>query len=147
VASDIALELIGDFAVVCLLSPKRSMIQRPKSGISRVISYLPGHAFQVRMVASDSFPIRNAGKLHEKNDHAEISENFVWIYFHVRNAKKCAIAIAIIILILIIVILLLYYIIKYNILYYNAMQCNAMQCNAMQCNAMQCNAYENYSLC
>ena len=47
VASDIALELIGDFAVVCLLSPKKSFLQRPKPGFSRVIAGLPGHAFQV----------------------------------------------------------------------------------------------------
>lgn len=48
VASDIALELIGDFAVVCLLSPKKSFTQRPKPGFSRFIGGLPGHAFQVR---------------------------------------------------------------------------------------------------
>ena len=48
-ASDIALEVIGDFAVVCLLSPKCSFKQRPKSGLSRAISGLPGHAFQVKM--------------------------------------------------------------------------------------------------
>ena len=48
-ASDIALEVIGDFAVVCLLSPKCSFKQRPKSGLSRAISGLPGHAFQVKI--------------------------------------------------------------------------------------------------
>ena len=47
VASDIALELIGDFAVVCLLSPKRSFKQRPTSGLGQAIAGLPGHAFQV----------------------------------------------------------------------------------------------------
>ena len=47
VASDIALEVIGDFAVVCLLSPKRNFRLKPKSGLSRAISGLPGHAFQV----------------------------------------------------------------------------------------------------
>lgn len=46
VASDIALEIIGDFAVVCLLSPKRSFKQKPRSGLSRAIGNLPGHAFQ-----------------------------------------------------------------------------------------------------
>lgn len=49
VASDIALEVIGDFAVVCLLSPKRNFRAKPKSGISRAISGLPGHSFQVSL--------------------------------------------------------------------------------------------------
>lgn len=47
-ASDIALELIGDFAVVCLLCPKHSFRQPPKTGLSSAIGRLPGHAFQVR---------------------------------------------------------------------------------------------------
>ena len=55
VASDIALELIGDFAVVCLLSPKKSFLQRPKPGFSRVIAGLPGHAFQVSRSSPPSF--------------------------------------------------------------------------------------------
>ena len=56
-ASDIALELIGDFAVVCLLCPKRSFHKRPSSKLSAAISSLPGHAFQVSCT-SQSFQFK-----------------------------------------------------------------------------------------
>ncbi|DBA68740.1 TPA: hypothetical protein ACH3X2_013437 [Trebouxia sp. C0005] len=47
VLSDMALEVIGDFAVVWLLSPTRSFTPRAKSGLARYINALPGHALQV----------------------------------------------------------------------------------------------------
>ena len=45
-ASDIALELIGDFAVVMLLSPKRTFRVAPTGSVARAVAGLPGHAFQ-----------------------------------------------------------------------------------------------------
>ncbi len=49
VLSDMALEVIGDFAVVWLLSPTRSFTPRAKSGLARYINALPGHALQVTL--------------------------------------------------------------------------------------------------
>ena len=42
-----ALEVIGDFAVVWLLSPTRSFSPVAKNGLARYINALPGHAMQV----------------------------------------------------------------------------------------------------
>lgn len=47
VLSDMALEVIGDFFVVWLLSPTRSFSPTAKSGLARYINALPGHALQV----------------------------------------------------------------------------------------------------
>lgn len=47
VLSDLALEVLGDFSLVWLLSPKVSF-KTPSTGIGSVISKLPGHCFQVR---------------------------------------------------------------------------------------------------
>lgn len=45
--SDMALEVIGDFAVVWLLSPTRSFSPAAKNSMARYINGLPGHALQV----------------------------------------------------------------------------------------------------
>jgi len=47
VASDMALELICNFAVVWLLSPKRILTPQPTDRISKAIASLPGHFLQV----------------------------------------------------------------------------------------------------
>ena len=47
VLSDMALEVIGDFAVVWLLSPTRSFSPTAKNSMARYINGLPGHALQV----------------------------------------------------------------------------------------------------
>lgn len=47
VLSDMALEVIGDFAVVWLLSPTRSFSPVAKNSMARYINGLPGHALQV----------------------------------------------------------------------------------------------------
>ncbi len=47
VASDLALEIFGDFFVVWILSPKKTFAQAPKDGLSRAIAGLPGHVLQV----------------------------------------------------------------------------------------------------
>ncbi len=44
-----ALEVIGDFAVVWLLSPTRSFTPTAKSSLARYINALPGHALQVTL--------------------------------------------------------------------------------------------------
>lgn len=54
VLSDMALEVIGDFAVVWLLSPTRSFSPPAKSGLARYINALPGHALQVITFPSHS---------------------------------------------------------------------------------------------
>ena len=46
VASDLSLEIIGDFAIVWLLSPRKSFRPLPKSVLGRVYKALPGHALQ-----------------------------------------------------------------------------------------------------
>ncbi|KAL0037823.1 hypothetical protein WJX79_000567 [Trebouxia sp. C0005] len=56
VLSDMALEVIGDFAVVWLLSPTRSFTPRAKSGLARYINALPGHALQGLPAALWSWP-------------------------------------------------------------------------------------------
>ena len=45
--SDLSLEIIGDFAIVWLLSPKKTFSAAPRSGPSQFISRLPGHSLQV----------------------------------------------------------------------------------------------------
>lgn len=45
--SDMTLEVIGDFAVVWLLSPTRSFSPTAKNSMARYINGLPGHALQV----------------------------------------------------------------------------------------------------
>ncbi|KAK9841509.1 hypothetical protein WJX74_006985 [Apatococcus lobatus] len=47
VASDLALEIFGDFFVVWILSPKKTFTQAPKKGLSRAIEGLPQHVLQV----------------------------------------------------------------------------------------------------
>ncbi|KAK9824347.1 hypothetical protein WJX72_009595 [[Myrmecia] bisecta] len=47
VASDMALEVIGDFAIVWLLSPSRSFKPPSNNSAARWINGLPGHALQV----------------------------------------------------------------------------------------------------
>lgn len=51
VLSDMALEVIGDFAVVWLLSPTRSFSPVAKNSMARYINGLPGHALQVSVLA------------------------------------------------------------------------------------------------
>jgi hypothetical protein len=48
VVSDLSLEVIGDFAIVWLLSPKKSFGALPTGGLARMARKLPGHALQVR---------------------------------------------------------------------------------------------------
>ena len=47
VMSDLSLEIIGDFAIVWLLSPKKSFSAAPSGGVSQFASRLPGHSLQV----------------------------------------------------------------------------------------------------
>ena len=47
VLSDMALEVIGDFAVVWLLSPKKSFSPQANTAFARYINNLPGHCLQV----------------------------------------------------------------------------------------------------
>lgn len=47
VLSDMALEVIGDFAVVWLLSPKKSFTPQANTAFARYINNLPGHCLQV----------------------------------------------------------------------------------------------------
>lgn len=47
VMSDLSLEIIGDFAIVWLLSPKKTFAAAPTSAIGKITSQLPGHALQV----------------------------------------------------------------------------------------------------
>lgn len=47
VMSDLSLEIIGDFAIVWLLSPKKTFTAAPTSALGLAISKLPGHALQV----------------------------------------------------------------------------------------------------
>ena len=49
VASDLALEIFGDFIVVWILSPKKTFAQAPNKGLSRAIEGLPGHVLQVHV--------------------------------------------------------------------------------------------------
>ena len=49
VASDLSLEIIGDFAIVWLLSPRKSFRPLPRSVLGRVYKALPGHALQARL--------------------------------------------------------------------------------------------------
>ncbi|CAL5229142.1 g12415 [Coccomyxa viridis] len=53
VMSDLSLEIIGDFAIVWLLSPKKSFSAAPSGGLSLFASRLPGHSLQV-----GAFPLR-----------------------------------------------------------------------------------------
>lgn len=46
VASDLALEIIGDFAIVWLLSPKKAFKPKPSNPMARWIAALPGHCLQ-----------------------------------------------------------------------------------------------------
>ena len=47
VASDMSLEILGDFAIVWLLSPRASFAPRSNSAIARVLRALPAHCLQV----------------------------------------------------------------------------------------------------
>ena len=47
VLSDLSLEVIGDFAIIWLLSPKKSFGRAPQGGLSHFASGLPGHTLQV----------------------------------------------------------------------------------------------------
>ncbi|KAK9917652.1 hypothetical protein WJX75_006886 [Coccomyxa subellipsoidea] len=47
VMSDLSLEIIGDFAIVWLLSPKKTFAAAPTSAIGKITSQLPGHALQI----------------------------------------------------------------------------------------------------
>jgi hypothetical protein len=51
VASDMALEVIGDFAIVWLLSPRKNFSPRAASALSRAIAGLPAHCLQVCTVS------------------------------------------------------------------------------------------------
>ena len=48
--SDLSLEVIGDFAIIWLLSPKKSFGRAPQGGLSNFASGLPGHTLQVSML-------------------------------------------------------------------------------------------------
>ena len=45
--SDLALEIVGDTAIVWLLSPRASFRPRPAGGLARFTSSLPGYCLQV----------------------------------------------------------------------------------------------------
>ena len=62
VLSDMALEVIGDFAVVWLLSPTRSFSPTAKKSLARYINALPGHALQVRSVLTQT-PANKCGMM------------------------------------------------------------------------------------
>ena len=47
-ASDMALEVIGDIAIVWCLSPRLRLGTRPATGFTRWTSSLPGSSLQVR---------------------------------------------------------------------------------------------------
>ena len=47
VASDMSLEVLGDFAIVWLLSPRASFAARPDSRFARALRSLPAHSLQV----------------------------------------------------------------------------------------------------
>ena len=49
--SDLSLEIIGDFAIVWLLSPKKTFAAAPTSAIGKITSQLPGHALQVPLLS------------------------------------------------------------------------------------------------
>ena len=49
VASDMALEVIGDVAIVWCLSPRLRLGSRPVTGFTRWLSSLPGSSVQVRL--------------------------------------------------------------------------------------------------
>ena len=49
--SDLSLEIIGDFAIVWLLSPKKTFGTAPVAGLALLTSKLPGHALQVQPLA------------------------------------------------------------------------------------------------
>ena len=46
VLSDLSLEVIGDFAIIWLLSPKKSFGRAPQGGLSHFAAGLPGHTLQ-----------------------------------------------------------------------------------------------------
>ena len=50
--SDLALEVVGDAAIVWLLSPKAAIAPRPASGLSRLTLSLPGYFLQVGVAMS-----------------------------------------------------------------------------------------------
>lgn len=52
--SDLSLEIIGDFAIVWLLSPKKVFTVAPTGAMARMGSKLPGHALQVSSRAAQS---------------------------------------------------------------------------------------------
>lgn len=49
-ASDMALEIIGDFSIVWFLSPALSLTGRPSSSFARWTAALPGSSLQVRVL-------------------------------------------------------------------------------------------------
>ena len=55
--SDLSLEIIGDFAIVWLLSPKKSFSAAPSGGLSQFVSRLPGHSLQVTTSAQFLLPL------------------------------------------------------------------------------------------
>ncbi len=59
--SDLSLEIIGDFAIVWLLSPKKSFSAAPSGGLSLFASRLPGHSLQVLFPSPDHphFPTKH----------------------------------------------------------------------------------------
>lgn len=50
VLSDLALEIVGDAAIVWLLSPKAAIAARPAGGLARLTGSLPGYCLQVMEV-------------------------------------------------------------------------------------------------
>jgi hypothetical protein len=52
VLSDLALEVVGDAAIVWLLSPKALIAPRPTGGLGRLTMSLPGYFLQVVMATS-----------------------------------------------------------------------------------------------
>ena len=54
-ASDLSLEIIGDFAIVWLLSPKANFKPLPKSVLGRAYKALPGHCLQARSHSRGAF--------------------------------------------------------------------------------------------
>ncbi len=85
--SDLSLEIIGDFAIVWLLSPKKSFSAAPSGGVSLFASRLPGHALQVLLPSPDhrNFPTKHQ---HVDGQGAEVPCScrslslYIWLCEH-----------------------------------------------------------------
>ena len=62
--SDLALEVVGDAAIVWLLSPKAAIGPRPAGGLSRLTSSLPGYFLQVGAPSDEAAACRCAASAY-----------------------------------------------------------------------------------